>query len=139
MSFSIRNLRWILMRVYLPLPDFFIFGTKKWSLFDFHENFRKCLSPNYLATCKFSRPPMPGLYLNIVFENPAFRIACACALLHSPDFLRDDNKSRSTQDCWRTFIAISWFWVFVTLYQHSTASWFCDCLLLIVFDLFLCR
>ena len=38
---------------------------------------------------------MPGLYLNIVFENPAFRIACACALLHSLDFLRDDNKSRS--------------------------------------------
>ena len=90
------------MRFYLPLPDFFAFGTKKWSIFDFHEIFRKCLSPNYLATCKFSRPPMPGLYLNIVFENPAFRIACACALLHSQSkvMLKKWNIRRYLLRCW---------------------------------------
>ena len=71
------------MRFYLPLPDFFAFGTKKWSLFDFHEIFRKCLSPNYLATCKLSKPPMPDLYRILCLKNPLFAL-----LAHARYFTR---------------------------------------------------
>ena len=59
-SFSIGNVRWILLWFYLPLPDFFNFGTNFWALFDFHENLNKSLSPHYLPTCKNSRPPIPA-------------------------------------------------------------------------------
>ena len=110
-SFSIGNVRWILMRFYLPLPDFFIFGTNFSALFDFHENFNKHLSPQYLPTCKNSRPPILACVWILCLKIPLFAL-----LTHAhgipPSTSLPTTTTKVTKQEVKHSSLLSWCWVY---------------------------
>ena len=104
-------MRWILMRFYLPLPDFFNFGTNFWALFDFHENFNKSLSPHYLPTCKISRPPIPACVWILCLKIPLFALLTHARGIPPSTSLSTITTKVTKQELKHSSL-FSWCWVF---------------------------
>ena len=137
-SFSIRNLWWILMRFYFPLPDFFALGTKKIVPLRFSRTFSKnVFFPKLSSDMQVIQTSHARLASEYCVWKSRFS-HCLRMRAYSLDRLPSRRQNKG-QDCRRReHSSLSpWCWVvFVLLNQHSTASWFCDCLLLIVLACF---
>ena len=101
------------MRFYLPLPDFFIFGTNFSALFDFHEIFNKRLSPQYLPTCKNSRPPILACLWILCLKIPLFALLTHA---HGPGIPPSTSLSTTTTKVTKQEVKhsslLSWCWVY---------------------------